>query len=84
MPKVMIIPNRDSSHVSNAGRMWMRIINPKSRIVPKMVVVMILMISIDIDFIKYKGGVIILTGGIVPISNGKGEWWRVYTPLTPI
>ncbi|MEE0138662.1 hypothetical protein [Fusobacterium ulcerans] len=62
----------------------MRIINPKSRIVPKMVVVMILMISIDLDFIRYKGGVMILTGGIIPISSGKGEWWVVYTPLTPI
>ena len=62
----MIIPNRDSSHMSNTGRMWMRSINPNSRIVPKMVIVMILMISIDLDFIRYKGGVMILTGGDNP------------------
>lgn len=77
----MVIPNRDSSHTSNTGRMWMRMTNPNSKIVPKMAKVMILMISIDIDFIKYKGGVIILTGGIYPISNGKGEWCGYYTPL---
>lgn len=70
---VVINPICVESHINNAGRMWMRTTNPNIRIVPKMAKVMTLMISIDLDFIKYKGGVMILTGGIIPISNGKGE-----------
>ena len=81
MPKVVIYPICVESHINNAGRLWIRSTNPKSRIVPKMVNVMILMISIDLDFIRYKGGVMILTGGIIPISSGKGEWCGYYTPL---
>lgn len=52
---VVINPICVESHINNAGKMWMRSINPNSKIVPKMANVMILTISIDLDFIRYKG-----------------------------